>query len=298
MILILSDQNDTSTNDVIDWLNYYGTKWFRVNAETLVNSINIKFTQKEVLITLEFENNIVQLTEIKAFWYRRGDLTLNLSFLDNVNNDIEKFLNHEWKIVKNYLYDYFNKIPNIGNWSLENNNNKLIQLDYARQVGLDIPHSVITTNKKHIEDLISSYGVLITKAIDYSFSTLDGNYGYSNGETKKIVQDDLHKITNLFAPSLIQNYIDKKYELRIFYLLGEFYTMCIFSQQNADSITDYRNYSDSDPVRNVPYLLPKKIKTKLNRLMKNLAMNTGSIDIIFPNRHSIFFRGSTFSHLF
>lgn len=31
MILILSDNNDTSTNSVIDWLNYYKIKWFRIN---------------------------------------------------------------------------------------------------------------------------------------------------------------------------------------------------------------------------------------------------------------------------
>ncbi|HNW98144.1 MAG TPA: hypothetical protein PKK00_07010 [Bacteroidales bacterium] len=33
MILILSDEKDFSTNDVIDWLNFYKAKYIKINIE-------------------------------------------------------------------------------------------------------------------------------------------------------------------------------------------------------------------------------------------------------------------------
>ena len=37
MILIISVDNDTSTNDVIDWLDYYGVNFIRLNASDILS---------------------------------------------------------------------------------------------------------------------------------------------------------------------------------------------------------------------------------------------------------------------
>jgi hypothetical protein len=74
MILILSNELDPNTSDVINWLNYQGTKWFRINETDKVELINIVMNNKERDGASILINNIhrIELNGIAAYWYRRG----------------------------------------------------------------------------------------------------------------------------------------------------------------------------------------------------------------------------------
>ena len=88
-------------------------------------------------------------------------------------------------------------------------------------------------------------------------------------------------MSDSFFPSLFQEQIQKKYELRIFYIDKRFFSMAIFSQSNKKTLTDFRNYDFEKPNRNVPYKLPKHIEEKLILIMDRMSFNTGSIDMIY-----------------
>lgn len=94
--------------------------------------------------------------------------------------------------------------------------------------------------------------------------------------------------TYLF-PSLLQQNIDKKYELRIFYLNEKCYSMAIFSQNDEQTKVDFRNYNWDKPNRNVPYTLPNKIKNKLIIFMNSMGLKTGSIDLIVTPKDDYIF---------
>jgi ATP-GRASP peptide maturase of grasp-with-spasm system len=83
-----------------------------------------------------------------------------------------------------------------------------------------------------------------------------------------------------FFPSLIQEEIEKEFEIRSFYIDGLFYSMAIFSQSDKLTKTDFRNYNYDKPNRCVPYLLPATVAHCLDSMMKDLQLNTGSIDLI------------------
>jgi glutathione synthase/RimK-type ligase-like ATP-grasp enzyme len=92
-----------------------------------------------------------------------------------------------------------------------------------------------------------------------------------------------------FFPSLLQHSIPKLYELRIFYLGGDFYSMAIFSQEDEQTKTDFRNYNYQKPNRTVPYKLPQEIEDKLDKFMKEMDLDTGSIDMIVTPRYEYVF---------
>ena len=77
-----------------------------------------------------------------------------------------------------------------------------------------------------------------------------------------------------------RNRLIKKYEVRVFYLDPEFYSMAIFSQRDDQTQVDFRKYNLEKPNRCVPYELPKAIEHKLKALMNILDLNSGSIDLI------------------
>jgi glutathione synthase/RimK-type ligase-like ATP-grasp enzyme len=90
-------------------------------------------------------------------------------------------------------------------------------------------------------------------------------------------------------PSLFQKYIKKKYEIRSFFLGGNFFSMAVMSQSDQKTMIDFRNYNYEKPNRYVPYKLPKVLEKKLQSLMYELNLKTGSIDLIFTEEGKYIF---------
>ena len=65
--------------------------------------------------------------------------------------------------------------------------------------------------------------------------------------------------------------------------------MAIFSQEIEQTKVDFRKYSKEIPNRYVPYDLPKTISMKLKRLMDNLKLNSGSIDLVYTKDEDYYF---------
>ena len=66
---------------------------------------------------------------------------------------------------------------------------------------------------------------------------------------------------------------------RSIYLLGNTYSMAIFTPPNTISAVDFRHYYDQ-PNMLTPYKLPIELDEKIDKLMKSLDINSGSIDFI------------------
>jgi len=141
------------------------------------------------------------------------------------------------------------------------------------KVGLKIPKTSIFNS--YDESSKSQFENTITKSI-------------RNGALVKINQipfffmtKELKKIpSKLFFPSLVQEKIDKEYELRIFHLKGKNYAMAIFSQNDEQTKVDFRQYNYKKPNRCIPYELPFEVDVKITSLMELLKLDTGSVDLI------------------
>jgi glutathione synthase/RimK-type ligase-like ATP-grasp enzyme len=143
--------------------------------------------------------------------------------------------------------------------------------------GLNIPETIVTAKKESLTTFFDKYKPLMSKALG------DGSRIEHEGSTfyfYTIKISSIDNVTEKFTPTLFQRYIPKEYELRIFYIDGLFYSMVIFSQNNEKTKNDFRNYDRVNPNRYEPYNLPKEIETKLDLLMRNIGLNTGSIDMI------------------
>ena len=65
--------------------------------------------------------------------------------------------------------------------------------------------------------------------------------------------------------------------------------MAIFSQEDKQTVIDFRNYNDQIPNRYVPYKLPHNIEDKIDKFMHKMNLDTGSIDmIVTPDLKYIF----------
>lgn len=279
MVLILSNRFDVSTTTVIEWLDINKINWFRINEEDV---INIFFTGED--IKFECNNRTVFLSDIKSYWYRRGGFKLGnikLSKIKQFNN----FQNYETEKIIEFIMYKLDNCKRINAFKTSDVN-KLIVSDIARKIGLLTPKDYIISLKKSFIEIEKKEDCLITKSItgdcmqDFEKFTI---YNY----TKKITQKKIS--TKNFFPSLVQNYIEKKYEIRTFFLNKKMFSMAIISQNNKTTEVDFRNYSNEKPNRNIPFKLPLTIENKIIELMKILNLNSGSIDLILtPNNEFVF----------
>jgi ATP-GRASP peptide maturase of grasp-with-spasm system len=301
MLLILSDEFDITTNDVIDWLDHLKISFLRINDthSIAVNSLKINNEKTSWNITvfdpIGSTNRIIDSEEIKSFWYRRGKFVINNEF-DNkerpsayweFNQKLKNFISKNNDDLIRFLYNNLKDRKHLG-FFYDNYTQKLQNLVTAQKLGLQIPSTQILNDKKSLISFLEQYGKCITKGIN------ENGVGIKNKIdagclTQLINKTDLKNIPELFSNSLVQEYIEKLFELRIFYINGECYSSAIFSQLDEMTKIDFRNYNYDSPNRIVPFMLPKFMKNKIVRFMNRVNMKTGSLDVLVSTKMEYYF---------
>jgi ATP-GRASP peptide maturase of grasp-with-spasm system len=288
-ILIQSEAADKSTDDVLSWIKYLNPakKVEQMFDNYMINSIKIELSNKHgVGLTI----NGKKLNKDTAFWYRRGELKFEQFEFMSMQNEVEI------KIAQEYLgpiLSFINgKIYKKGiNKFTDNYLGKLEVLNICTDLQLSIPDTLITDNIEEVRQFLNKYKKIICKPVKNPF--INSNYGDKSigfyGPSELITQENLFCMPDSFIPCMFQEYIEKKIEIRTFFLFDDFFSMAIFSQNNPKTVVDYRNYDRENPNRNVPFVLPKIIEKKLNDLMSLIRLNCGSIDIIVTPENKFVF---------
>jgi ATP-GRASP peptide maturase of grasp-with-spasm system len=149
----------------------------------------------------------------------------------------------------------------------------------ARDFGIDIPDTYILSKKEKLLNFLERQP-LITKPCHEVNTPFYHHIPFQN-YTSSITNTLINNLEPEFFPTLVQESIDKLFEIRSFYLKGNFYSMAIFSQFSAKTQLDFRNYDFKKPNRTVPFKIPFKLEKKLKKLFTTLDINSGSFDMIF-----------------
>lgn len=298
MLLILSEKGDMSTNDVIDWLYYFKVPFIRLNADDPEGiTLYAERTPDGLKCSVKTRDHVFRFDEITAYWYRRGGIpqfkipgkSIDEAFEGKISGKIKEYLNLENRYLYAFLHQCLDEIPGkIGSFD-RSGVNKLIVLEMAHKAGLETPDWCVSMKKEHSLSFIDQFdGEVITKGIWESLIVSTDDSGYST-YTELVDPNELSGFPDDHFPSLLQKNIRKKYEVRSFYLLGNFWSMAIFSQKDPQTAVDFRKYNDNKPNRNVPFQLPQEIEVKLHKLMQSLKLETGSIDIIVDENNRFIF---------
>jgi len=295
-ILIVSDEDDISTNDVLKWISYYGVDYLRINNTSNLSLIQVNISDDTDDVIFEYDGIIYKMSDFTGYWYRRGRLNFkydfNFSFEnDYLGNSVNEMLNNEYSYLNNYIYYFIERYKNIRQiGSIHNNKtNKITNLIIAKSVGLKIPKTLISNNKDTLKDFVNKSNLTITKPIyQRGLEYKDAN-SYLTGLTAVVNPNLLSKKNRKLSNSLVQSYVEKKYELRIFFLENNYFTSVIFSQNDEQTKIDFRNYNTIKPNRTPPFILPIEILDKLKLCMKKIGLNSGSIDmIVTPSNDFVF----------
>lgn len=293
MVLIFTIDNDPSVNYVSNWLDYYKIPWRRINSKVKFLSdkttISISNQKKNQVIPINDKKN--DFSQFKSVWYRRTPEYEYFDFKLNCNpilkSTIEKNILNEANSLYSYHLSTLHDKYSLGNPAMFSLN-KINQLEVAQECGLNIPDTIITNNRDDVKKFYKEHNKIIIKPLqNITFHQVKNKYFIPY--TKLLNKTAIDKLPISFKPCLLQKYIEKKFEIRSFYLSGKFYSMAIFSQGNKQTSVDFRVYDEKLPNRVVPYKLPKKIEIKLHSFMKKYKLNTGSFDLIHSNTNEFVF---------
>jgi ATP-GRASP peptide maturase of grasp-with-spasm system len=287
MLLIISEVNDLSTSQVMKWLQHYNVKSLRINKEESINIEKILIANSSIECILNVRDFSFKLSDIKSYWYRRGNLINYYQLFKLPFNSFKKnvitHLNEEMSVVYNYIYDYLDDLPKIGSFK-SRDANKLIVLKRAISVGLEIPSTWIVDSKGFKQYQLAEKQ-LITKSIFEGF-TVDIEKLSFMTYTEEVKHQANEKE---FYYSLFQEKIEKEADIRVFYLNGVCYSMAIMSQNDPQTQIDFRKYNRNKKARSFPFKLPKDIEFKITKLMTLCKLESGSLDLVLTRNNNFVF---------
>jgi len=300
-VLILSEAEfETSTEEVMDCLLQLGALPLRLNGEDLDSrgaTVRFEICEGNANARLWIEDKELQLNEVQAVWYRRWVRNRQhevVDLLDSAHANagrlhyaIKRHLTLESRRLSSFLFSRLAGVP----WLSDPEKasiNKLHVLEVASKVGLATPATLITSERQEVRRFSDLYGLLITKPMGEVEILIEGENVHFMF-TPIIDREAIDALPERFTPSLFQEWIEKDFELRIFYIDGDCYAMAIFSQLNPQSQADFRRQDFTRPNRYVPYRLSSETTDRVRRLMEKLGLDTGSLDLIrMPGGREVF----------
>lgn len=293
MIIIFSSENDLSTIEVAKWLKYFRVEFHIINPDEAIYNFS-KLDKDSIIFYNTYTKEEVNLLEARSCWWRRTGLGVKNFVRSTMPSQliIDDFdatelisgkgsvLASEFLDLKEYIFQkiYHTCDVNLGHPRLYGLN-RLETIEIAERYGLKVPEFEVVTDYSQIHNSNICQDRLVTKAIANGvYHQIDHRsfYTYTELIDRSDYQD---KELNLF-PSLIMGLIYKKYEIRSFFIDGEFYSMAIFSQTNKQTEVDFRKYSSQKPNKCEPYQLPQAIESCLKDIFIELNLNCGSVDLI------------------
>lgn len=283
MILILSNDGDLSCDLVQNWLKKYDYPFLRINAwDFLTQDVFISIVKGQVYINLN--GTSIDTQSIRAIWFRKYGLfrsSNTYKYLSETNKLSEAHLNH--------LSKEFHRAISILPIALRNRKwltdphssdlNKLEVLIKASECGLHTPETYISNRREGLKNILKKGRIISKSALDPIIAAW-GHRHKGMMYTVEVTPKDIRKIPEEFLPSMVQELILKDYEVRVFYINGQLFSMSIYSQKDTQTKLDFRQYNWDRPNRMVPCTLPEELSNKIRSLMSRLNLNCGSIDLI------------------
>lgn len=292
MVIIISLENEASTNGVIDWLHFHGADFIRISPNTPLSNVRMILGGSGYCdIEFMIDRQTVTLSQITGVWYRRGWFQVgHSSKLNALPIELRKKVLNQLDSDLSSLNGFLSKMLFSGavNKPSDNELNKLEALRLASSLGLSIPPTIVTSQKADVREFRSLQGRIITKNmsagvfVDYKGTMFEGY-------TREVTEEEMDMLPEQFFPMLFQKLLNKSFEVRTYYLKGRMWSSAIFSQSSCNTKVDFRNYDKECPNRTPPYILPYEINNKLKNLMDALDLSSGSIDLVVgPDDNHVF----------
>ncbi len=295
-ILILTDKSDAHPTSVINLLKERNTPFFRLNTEDLMLDYDFAWfhesgTEPDFYIRDRKNGKIIWGHDVWSIWYRKPDSPQRLLY--HVNEEVDRHNMVESKQFFVYLMHYLSDIYSMGNHLFDKRaNSKMVQSKLAVELGMQIAPTCLSNCKENIVGFSKFFESVSLKCLRDHWLKADNGKVYDlctqkiASQTLKDQPEESFKQTVVFA----QQYIEKKYELRIT-VMGPHIFTCKLDSQAQTPLTgsiDWRQGYDYG-LKHEIIETPKEIDSFCRQYLRRLNLNFGCFDFIVTPKDEIVF---------
>jgi MvdD family ATP-grasp ribosomal peptide maturase len=159
--------------------------------------------------------------------------------------------------------------------------NKQLQLQVAREIGLDTPRTLITNQPAAVREFALTCEAGTIAKMMASFAIYDEQGQERVVFTNRMSADDLANLDGLkYCPMTFQELLPKELELRVTIVGKQVFCAAVNSQKLDNAKLDWRKEGIALIDAWYPYRLPTDLEAKLLQFMDYFGLNYGGIDII------------------
>ena len=292
-ILVIALKSDLHADSVISFLNKKGVDVLRIDPtldDDLPDKISI-ISSPTIKAYYEFIGNKINLLEINGIFCRFSIDLLIPSTEDPLKNftsaeSLTAFLAPLRMIeTSRWIND-----P----WIESRTDCKIMQSKIAKDIGLNIPEFIVSSNYYDLLSFYNEYKNVIIKPLsDTTLAVVDNKFikqenlftdNFSAPYTAKFIPNekiDINSIDN--TPTLLQLEINKKSDIRATVIDEKVFA--VEMPYNEGNPIDFRLNSNSIK----EYHLPNDIDEKLIELVKILGLRFASCDLVIDKNNQIYF---------
>jgi glutathione synthase/RimK-type ligase-like ATP-grasp enzyme len=218
-------------------------------------------------VQIEDLSESISLNEIRSVWWRRPNSPKISSAV--VDPKLRRFCQSEYDtFFKGILHSL--RIPIINDPAIEGRAvHKPFQLTQAREVGLDIPKTIMSNDP---ETIVAFWNSLSGNCVYKAFNAPP----WAFTETRHLTFEDLQYLDKVrHAPIIVQEKIDKGVDVRV-NIFGKDVFAAEVTTNIADADLDWRIDMTA---KWEPHCLPEPISSKLRLLLNRLGLQSGNIDL-------------------
>lgn len=283
IVLVISSKTDGHVTPVADVLNSCNVNWVRLNTEDLAENVRVVIdpSTTDGFLELRDSGKRITLSAIRVVWYRKPDpvkvdhFQLERAGLEYVEAEFREVLEGIYSLLNGPAVFWINN-PFTSRLS----HRKLLQLKTATELGMQTPKSLLTNDFKEALEFaegvrwdlaLKSLGSLSVTSHEVNVDKIYGIF------TRRVNESEFRGVVEkiIYMPTLLQEYVDKDFELRITCVGDAVFACAIYTQECANSREDSRfNISNlRHEMCQVPTLVPL-----LRKYMERFGLQFGCFD--------------------
>ncbi len=309
-VFIVSTLLESNVDKIISRLESRGIDWYRFNTETFPLACRISLydlSSGETYAVISDGERQIDTRQITSIWHRRmGDSVLPAGLVGYEKNFVR---NESWALLQG-MYTSI-KCFGVNPRDKETKANlKAYQLQVAKQVGFRTPNTLVTNAPDDVRSFVeNTSGPILFKPVAGAAAagkrpelSKEMQQAYPKGFavppaapeddfytrtytvfSQILTPERLAKIDHIVScPVVFQEYIQKQVELRITIVGERIFAAEIHSQDFEETKIDFRHLAISPTTmpRHEVHHLPDEISEKLLRLMQELGLVFGCLDLI------------------
>jgi len=270
MILALTSSGDLTTDYVIRAVEQTGNEILRLNTNDLLAEWRLYFDVESLLLRSGLRE--LRPERVKAVYYRRA-------FPPNPTAEADPaswmFISREARVAQQALYASL-RCPWLSHHAaIRAAENKPKQLVLARQLGLRVPKTLLTNDPQIAKEFILENVPVVTKPLSYG-DLGGGSVVHTNLLT---AWDDAWQPEIGLLPTLFQEYVDKRSDVRVTVVSNKAYACRIYSQDEPRYSVDMRRGLGDEGMRHELFDLPESVQQQCIALVAALGLKFAAIDL-------------------